>query len=49
VLAVIGPGVEVSKVVTTGKGNDRTVNMLEFARLALEYLLEQMESTSSKM
>lgn len=43
VLAVIGPGVEVSKVVTTGFGNDRSANMLEFARLALEYLLEQME------
>jgi hypothetical protein len=43
VLAVIGPGVEVSKVVTTGLGNDRSANMLEFARLALEYLLEQME------
>jgi hypothetical protein len=42
-LGVIGPGVEVSKVVTTGLGNDRSANMLEFARLALEYLLEQME------
>jgi len=47
VLAVIGPGVEVSKVVKTGKGNDRAANMVEFARLALEYLLEQMETTAS--
>jgi hypothetical protein len=47
VLAVVGPGVEVSKVVTTGLGNDRSANMVEFARLALEYLLEQMESKAS--
>jgi hypothetical protein len=46
VLAIVGPGVEVSKVVTTGKGTDRSANMLEFARLALEYLVEQLESTS---
>jgi hypothetical protein len=43
VLAVVGPGVEVSKVVDTGLGTDRVGNMLEFARLALEYLLEQLE------
>jgi len=46
VLAVIGPGVEVSKVVKTGLGNDRAANMLEFAKLALEYLLEQLESST---
>jgi len=49
VLAVVGPGVEVSKVVTTGLGNDRSANMLEFARLALEYLSEQLDSTSTKI
>jgi hypothetical protein len=48
VLAVVGPGgVEVSKIVRTGMGGDRAGNMVEFTRLALEYLLEQMESTSS--
>ena len=46
VLAVIGPGVEVSKVVKTGLGNDRAANMLEFAKLALEYLLEHLESST---
>lgn len=46
VLAVIGPGVEVSKVVNTGLGNDRAANMLEFAKLALEYLLEHLESST---
>lgn len=35
---------EVSKVTKTGLGNDRAANMMEFARLALEYLLEQMEA-----
>jgi len=47
VLAVVGPGVEVSKVVSTGLGNDRAANMLEFARLALEYLSEQLDSSTS--
>jgi hypothetical protein len=47
VLAVVGPGGEVSKVVSTGLGNDRAANMLEFARLALEYLSEQLDSSTS--
>jgi hypothetical protein len=34
----------VSKAVHTGLGNDRAANMVEFARLALEYLLEQLEA-----
>jgi len=46
-LAVVGPGVEVSKVVSTGLGNDRASNMLEFAHLALEYLSEQLDSATS--
>ena len=44
VLAIVGPGVEVSKVAKTGLGGDRAGNMVEFARLALEYLVEQMEA-----
>lgn len=44
ILAIVGPGVEVSKAVHTGLGNDRAANMVEFARLALEYLLEQLEA-----
>jgi hypothetical protein len=44
ILAVVGPGVEVSKAIHTGLGNDRAKNMVEFARLALEYLLEQLEA-----
>jgi hypothetical protein len=47
VLAVVGPEVELSKVVSTGLGNDRAANMLEFARLALEYLSEQLDSSTS--
>jgi hypothetical protein len=43
----VGPGVEVSKVVSTGLGNARAANMVEFARLALEYLLEQIEEQES--
>ena len=44
VLAIVGPGVEVSKIAKTGLGGDRAGNMVEFARLALEYLVEQMEA-----
>jgi Competence-damaged protein len=44
VLAIVGPGVEVSKIAKTGLGGDRAGNMMEFARLALEFLVEQMEA-----
>ena len=43
VLVVIGKGVEAGKVFMMGLGNDGSANMDQFARLTLEYLLEQLE------
>jgi len=43
VLTVVGPNGEVTKAVKTGWGNDRAGNILEFAGLALWYLLVGLE------
>ncbi|KAJ9109680.1 hypothetical protein QFC19_002121 [Naganishia cerealis] len=46
-LGVSGPNGEISTVCRTGK-NDRSSNMIEFARHGLEFLLEQLEGEERK-